>query len=363
VSDGGCTAGSEDHSSGHLVLVTGASGFLGGSLVRRLLATGVPTRVLARSSAKAEKLADQGADPIVGDITDERALDAAVDGVTTIYHLAGRLLVPGVPADEYYRTHVLGTKMLLERCGGRSVLKRFVHCSTTGVLGATGETPADEDAPIRPTNVYEATKAEAEFVVRRASEGGVPVVIVRPGLVYGPGDLHLLGFFRAVLRRRFRPIGEGTVLLHPIYVDDLIEALVRCGYWPLAVGECFNIAGPEPVTLACLAATIAQAGDTSLPLGTIPLSAAKALGAFGDLLPGGLRRLAPLTRSRVAFLTNSRVYDVTKAQLLLDFTAPTDLETGIERALSWYREQGYLRASKAAKSKDTRGSRCESEIT
>jgi nucleoside-diphosphate-sugar epimerase len=342
-------------------LVTGASGFLGRNLVRRLLADGVSTRALARSPAKAELLEEQGAEAVVGDITDEEALDRALDGVGTVFHLAGRLLVPGLPAQEYRSTHVVGTQRLLAHCRGRSGLTRFVHCSTTGVVGVTGETPADEDAPLSPRNVYEETKAEAEVAVRASLQEGIPAVIVRPGLVYGPGDFHLLGFFRAVLRGRFRPIGRADVYFHPVYADDLTEALVRCGNWPLAVGECFNIAGREPVTLAELAETIARAAGASPPHGTIPLSLARAAASLGDLLPGRVRRFAPLTASRVEFLTNSRIYDVTKARLLLDFTAPTDLETGIRQTLAWYHEHGHLPRAKGRRNPEE--AVCESATT
>jgi nucleoside-diphosphate-sugar epimerase len=323
-------------------LVTGGSGFLGRCLVRRLLSDGVRVRVLVRTASKAELLQTQGAEVVVGEITDPRAVAAALDGVTVVYHLAGRLLVPGVPAAEYHRTHVEGTNVLLERARTAPDLQRFVHCSTTGVLGATGDRPADETAPLRPTNVYEATKAEAELAVRHASREGFPAVIARPGLVYGPGDLHLLAFFRSILRRRFRPIGRRAVWLHPIYIDDLTEALVRCGQHAIAPGECFHIAGSEPVSLAGLAAAIAAAGGTRVPLGHIPLPAARAVAAVGDRLPSALKRSAPLTRSRLDFLTHSRVYDVTKAKRLLDFAAATDLPTGAARSMAWYREHGYL---------------------
>jgi len=324
------------------VLVTGGSGFLGRCLVRRLLSDGVRVRILARTASKAELLQRQGAEVVVGEITDPRAVAAALDGVTVVYHLAGRLLVPGVPAAEYHRTHVEGTNVLLERARTAPDLQRFVHCSTTGVLGATGDRPADETAPLRPTNIYEATKAEAELAVRQASREGFPAVIARPGLVYGPGDLHLLAFFRSILRRRFRPIGRRAVWLHPIYIDDLTEALVRCGQHAIVPGECFHIAGSEPVSLAGLAAAIAAAGGTRVPLGHIPLPAARAVAAVGDRLPSALKRSAPLTRSRLDFLTHSRVYDVTKAKRLLDFAAATDLPTGAARSMAWYREHGYL---------------------
>jgi nucleoside-diphosphate-sugar epimerase len=327
------------------VLVTGATGFLGASLTHRLLSGGARVRVLARSPVKAKPLADQGAEVIAGDITDRAAVAAAVDGAGVVYHLAGRLLAPGVPAAEYHRTHVEGTRLLLACCRKTPGLERFVHCSTTGVLGVTGDRPADESAPLRPTNVYEATKAEAELGVRDACRQGFPAVIARPGLVYGPGDLHLLGFFRSVLRRQFRPIGRRAVWLHPIYIEDMTEALVRCGERAAAVGECFHLAGREPVALGELAEAIARAGGTRPPRGHIPLPAARAVAALGDRLPPKLRRSAPLTRSRLEFLTHSRVYDVAKAQRLLDFAAPTELLTGTTRSMAWYRGEGYLPAT------------------
>jgi nucleoside-diphosphate-sugar epimerase len=330
---------------GSTVLVTGATGFLGASLVRRLVSGGGLVRVLARSSTKAEPLAQLGADVVVGDITHRAAVSAAVDDATVVYHLAGRLLVAGVPASEYRMTHVEGTKLLLDCCRSARSLERFVHCSTTGVLGVTGDRPADENAPFRPTNVYEATKAEAELLVRDAWRDGFPAVIARPGLVYGPGDRHLLGFFRSILGGRFRPIGRRTVWLHPIYIDDMTEALLRCGGHVAALGECFHLAGREPVPLAGLAEAISRAGGRRLPPGRIPLPAAQVAALLGDRLPPSLKRSAPLTRSRLDFLTHSRVYDVTKAERVLDFEAATDLSTGAARTMEWYRQHGHLLAA------------------
>jgi nucleoside-diphosphate-sugar epimerase len=325
-----------------IAFVTGATGFLGTALVRRLMESGVAVRALVRSEARGSSLAAEGADTVVGEITDEAAIRLALNDVTVVYHLAGRLLAPDVPAEVYRKTHVDGTKLLLACCGEASSVERLVHCSTTGVLGVTGDRRADETAPIRPTNVYEATKAEAELAVRERWRDGVPAVIARPGLVYGPGDLHLLPFFRAVLRGRFRPIGVKTVWLHPIYVDDLIEGLILCGMQDGAVGQCFHLAGQEPVPLAGLADAIALAGGRRLPAGHIPLPAARAMAAVGDRLPAGLRRSAPLTRNRLEFLTHSRVYDVNKARRVLEFAARTDLRSGTAQSVAWYRREGHL---------------------
>ncbi|WIG59811.1 MAG: dTDP-glucose 4,6-dehydratase [Ktedonobacterales bacterium] len=324
------------------VLITGATGFLGTALARRLLDEGDEVRVLARSRSKAAPLVARGAELIEGDVTDAAAVRAAVAGVAVVYHLAGKLYVSGVPASEYQRIHVEGTRTMLAACRAQRGLTRFVHCGTTGVLGATGATPAAEVAPYAPTNAYEATKRDAEVLVREEAWNGFPAVIVRPGLVYGPGDLHLLGFFKAIQRRLFRPIGRETVWFHPIYVDDMIEAFVRCGSDPRAVGECFHIAGREPVTIDTLAATIAGALDVPPPRGHIPLPAARAVATACDALPARLRQSAPLTSSRLDFLTHSRVYSVAKARERLDFSADTPLAVGIGRAADWYRAEGYL---------------------
>jgi nucleoside-diphosphate-sugar epimerase len=311
-------------------------------LVARLRGDGLRVRALVRSTERAADHRVVGVELVGGDIGEADAVAAATDGVAVVFHLAGRLFDPAEEPEVYRTTHVDGTQLLLDHARTQARLVRFVHCSTTGVLGRTGPSPADEDAPFSPTNLYEASKALAELRVRAACREGLPGVMVRPGLVYGPGDLHLVSFFRAVLRRRFRPIGREAVWLHPIYIDDMTEAFVRCVTSAAAVGECFHIAGPELVSLEQLAATIAVAEGTPPASGRIPLAAARVVAAFGDALPPRLRQSAPLTRSRLDFLTHSRVYDVGHAERRLGFAAPTRLDEGVARTVAWYRDHGYL---------------------
>ena len=323
-------------------LVTGATGFLGRHLAERLLHDGQAVRAIARSASKAQPLRKRGVEVIVGDIVDQDTVSNALRDVDVVYHLAGRLFAPGVPAAAYYRTHVDGTATLLACCQARPGLRRFVHCSTTGVLGVTGAHPAGESAPAAPTNAYEWTKWQAEGLVNRAIADGFPAVVVRPGLVYGPGDLHLVGFFQVIQRELFRPIGNQPVWFHPVCVDDLTEAFITCAGNPRATGECFHVAGREPITVSALAQTIATALGVPSPRGTIPMMVARALAMAGDLLPARLRHLAPLTSSRLEFLTSSRVYDVSKAQRLLGFVAATEISAGIARTVRWYRQEGHL---------------------
>lgn len=324
-------------------LVTGATGFLGCALVAELVKRNQAVRILARDARKARQQFGDAVTIVVGDITDAAQVQQAVEGATIIYHLAGRLYHPSTPAAFYHETHVEGTRMLLKACLGQKQLQCIVHASTTGVHGITGKTPASEDAPFAPTNPYEATKLEGELLALRAfHEQGLPVTVARPGLVYGPGDLHLLGFFKAIKKGLFRVIDGGRALLHPVYIDDLIAALLLCAECPQAIGHSYNIAGDHHVSVRELAAAIARVLGQKLPTASIPLWLANLASDVFAVTPGMKGERAPLTRSRVQFLTNSRIYDITRARSELGYAPTVGLEEGMKLTASWYYKHHYL---------------------
>jgi nucleoside-diphosphate-sugar epimerase len=324
-------------------VVTGANGFLGNALVTELVKRQQTVRILVRNEKQARKQFGEAVTIITGDITDVKRVQQAVDGAATIYHLAGRLYHPSIPAELYRQVHVEGTRTLLKACQRQTQLQRIVHVSTTGVYGVTGERPAAENAPFAPSNPYEATKLEGELLALQAhQEQGLPVSVVRPGLVYGPNDLHLLGFFASIKKGLFRVIDGGKALLHPIYIDDLVASLLLCSERPEALGRSYNIAGERPVTVRELAKAIAHALDRELPEGCIPLWLANLASDIFRLVPGFQGERAPLTRSRVRFLTTSRVYDCSRAESELGFKAKTDLEKGMRQTAEWYYKHHYL---------------------
>lgn len=324
-------------------MVTGATGFLGSALVAELITRRQTVRILARDGKRARQQFGDAVTIIPGDVTDAAQVQQAVEGASVIYHLAGCLYHPSIPEELYRRTHVEGTRTLLQACLGQTQLRRIVHASTTGVQGITGETPAAEDAPFAPTNVYEATKLEGELLALGAfHEQGLPVTVVRPGLVYGPGDLHLLGFFAALKKGLFRVIDGGKASLHPVYIDDLVAALLLCAECPRATGRSYNIAGERPVTVRELATAIAHALGRELPVGNIPLWLANLASDVFAVMPGMKGERAPLTRSRVKFLTNSRVYDITRARSELGYAPKVGLEEGMGLTASWYYKHHYL---------------------
>jgi nucleoside-diphosphate-sugar epimerase len=324
-------------------VVTGATGFLGSALVNELVKCQQAVRILARGEQKAHHQFGDAVTIIPGDITDAVQVQQAVDGATTIYHLAGRLYHPNIPVELYRQTHVEGTRTLLKACQGQTRLWRIVHVSTTGVHGVTGETPAAEDAPFAPTNPYEGTKLEGELLALKAyHEQGLPVTVVRPGLVYGPGDLHLLGFFVAMKKGLFHVIDGGKALLHPVYIDDLVAALLLSAQRPQAPGRSYNIAGERPVTVRELATAIAHALGRELPAGNIPLWLANLASDIFAVMPGMKGEHAPLTRSRVEFLTHSRIYDISRAKSELGYAPKVGLEEGMKRTVAWYCKAQFI---------------------
>lgn len=324
-------------------LVTGATGFLGSALVTELVKRQQPVRILARDEKKARQQFGDAVTIIPGDITEAVQVQRAVDGATIVYHLAGRLYHPSIPAELYRQTHVEGTRILLRACQEQTQLRRIVYVSTTGVFGVTGETPAAEDASFAPTNPYEVTKLEGELLALKAyEEQGLPVTVIRPGLVYGPGDMHLLGFFVSIQKGLFHVIAGGKALLHPVYIDDLIAALLLCAERSQAPGRSYNIAGERPVSVRELATAIAHALGRELPAGSIPLGLANLASDIFAVMPGTKGVRAPLTRSRVKFLTQSRIYDSSRAISELGYAPKVALAEGMKLTAAWYYKHHYL---------------------
>lgn len=325
------------------VLVTGATGFLGTALVRLLLQENEAVRVLARDAHKAQQLFGTQVDIIQGQITERHKVEAAIRGINVIYHLAGRLYHPSTPTRLYQETHITGTKILLDCCQCSASLTRLIHCSTTGVYGVTGQVAANEHTTYAPTNPYEATKLESERLALRAyREYGLPITIIRPGLVYGPGDLHLLGFFRQIARGLPATIAGGRAHIHPIYINDMSRAFLLAAYEPQSIGCSYNIAGEAPVSFAELAQIIARAVRRPLFPCSLPLWCANMAADLFERLPGWQDENAPLTRSRIHFLTHSRIYDISQARHALGFSPRVNLDEGIRYTAAWYREHGYL---------------------
>lgn len=330
-------------------LITGGTGFIGQALAHTLRREGIPVRVLARPSSLAakaqvvERLCGAGVDLAVGEVQDAGAVRAATAGVSHVFHLAGQLQEPGITPETYQAVHVEGTCNVLVAAAEQVRRPLIVHCSTAGVLGPTGPAPVPETAPLRPSNVYEVTKASGELLARHLAElWGVRLAVVRPSLVYGPGDLHLLGWFRSIARGYYRVVGSGQNLVHPIYIDDVVTGLRRCAEDPRAQGQVYHLVGQGPLPMRALASRIAEAVGRRLPRLHIPAPLARCVAAALAAVPGLEPARLPLTPSRVSFMTESRVYCGARISEDLRFEPKVDLGAGLQRTAEWYRREHLL---------------------
>ena len=325
------------------VLVTGATGFTGAVLVRKLVAMDAQVRAIARPQSKLGSLADLPVRWHLGDVADEGVIRAAAEGARYIFHLATAYRRGGTSAEEHRRIHVTSTQRLAEVARATPDFQRFVHVSTVGVHGHIEDGPADESAPFRPGDSYQETKAEAETWLRAFSgERAFPYTILRPAAIIGPGDKRLFKVFRMASRPVFPIIGQGRCLYHIIHVEDLADAILCAATHPAAQGEAFICGNAEPIPLVEMARTIAETLGRRLRVVRLPAAPFYAAADLCEALcrPFGIQ--PPLYRRRVAFFTKDRQFDTRKLRQRLGFTTRYDNRTGVVETTRWYRENGWL---------------------
>jgi nucleoside-diphosphate-sugar epimerase len=298
-------------------------------------------RALVRPGSATTGLVHSGIEIFEGQLTSRDDVVKAATGCDQVYHIAAVFRTAGHP-DSYYRTvNVGGTTNVLE-AARRAGCERVIHCSTGGVHGHVEHPPADETYRFKPDDIYQVTKLEAEREVQAAIQRGQPATILRPGGIYGEGDLRFLKLFRAIQDRRFIMIGRGRTRLHLVHVDDLVQGILLCGSRPEALGEVFLLAGPEAPTLNELTSIVADALHVPRPRLRVPVWPIYTAAWLCELVCVPLRIDPPLHRRRVGFFTHHREFDISKARRLLEFNPRVSLQEGIERTALWYSKNGLL---------------------
>jgi dihydroflavonol-4-reductase len=322
-------------------LVTGAGGFVGQHLVRHLHKKGIRVRAMVRNPLQADGL-KKYADVVVADITRPETLDAALDGVAGVYHIAGLFRQESVPDQVFYDVNATGVKNIFE-AAIRAGVPRVVHCSTNGVHSDIKHPPANENAPFNPGDVYQESKlAGEEIAMSYYQSGRIGGVVIRPTMIYGPGDERTLKLFRMIAKRRFFYVGKGEAYTHWIDVRDLAEAFYLAMENEEVNAEAFLIGGASYHTLKENVREISRQLKTPEPWLHLPVLPIMTLAHFFEIVfkPFGIE--PPLFRRRVAFFLKHRAYDISKARERLGFTPKQDFSGEVAEIIKDYNARGVL---------------------
>ncbi len=325
------------------VLVTGGTGFTGKALVKRLIEDGHEVVSLDyQEGLKTDEIRSWGAKVIIGSVTDKEVVERSMDGVEIVHHLAAAFRELDVPNSYYEEVNVGGTKNVLAAAHAHGV-KKFIYCSTCGVHGNVANPPAGEDAPIQPADYYQRTKYEAEPLVSAYCGKGMDTVILRPAAIYGPGDPErFYMIFKRVNKGLFPMFGSGKTYYHPLYIDNLIDALILAMAPGKGVGEAYLIADEEYVEIGTLVRKTAAALGVEVKIPHFPVLPLVIAGHICETIYRPFHVTPPIFPRRVDWYRQNRAFRIDKAKRDLGYQPKVGLDEGLKRTGEWYRREGYL---------------------
>lgn len=315
------------------VLVTGATGFIGQHLTRRLLDLGHQVRILTRDPSRVPSHWLPHVEIFVGDLLNEGVVCAATKGVDTVYHLAG------VVKDERLLTavNVEGLEIALT-ASAKAGVRTFCYLSSVGVYGNSQSGPVTEETPCDPLTEYQKTKCAGEELVRGFSAAGkFQTIVVRPSIVYGDGNNQSSSFFTqwlaAIRGGRFRFLGDKGVA-NFVYVGDLVEACLFLVEHASRPHEVCIVSDPAPMSE--LVGLAADALKVARPRSTVPVWLAYGVAGISQIMNRVLNTSVPLTIAGVRALSAQYVFVPERLREGYHFSFPFGFHRGLERTVEWY---------------------------
>ncbi len=325
------------------ILVTGGTGFTGKALVKRLIEEGHQVTALDyKEGLKTEELRKLGAEVVIGSVTDKAVVEKSMQGVEVVHHLAAAFRELNVPDTYYHEVNVGGTVQVLE-AAFRQGVKKFIYCSTCGVHGNIDHPPGGEDAPIQPADYYQATKYEAEPLVREYFQKGMETVILRPAAIYGPGDPErFYMIFKRVAKGSFPMFGKGKTYYHPLYIDNLIDAFMLAMEEGKGDGQAYLIADEQYLEIEELVKKVGDSLGIEVKINHYPLVPLIVAGHIFEKLFKPFRITPPIFPRRVDWYRQNRAFKIEKAKRGLGYQPKIGIDEGLRLTAEWYKKEGYL---------------------
>lgn len=325
-----------------LALVTGGGGFLGTAITRKLIESGNRVRSFQRSASP--ELATLGVECVQGDIADPASVQNAAAGCDIVFHVAAKAGVWGA-YDEFHRANVIGTENVINACRFHGIRKLVYTSSPSVVFDGHDEEGIDESTPYPQKYLthYPKTKAMAERGIVAANSPNLLTVSLRPHLIWGPGDNHLVP--RLIERSKqgnLRRVGHGKNLVDTTYIDNAAEAHLLAAKQlepgSKVAGKSYFISNGEPFPLFdMIDRLLACAGEPPVKRG-IPAPLAYFAGGVLEMLYGvtGRRDEPPMTRFVAKQLSTSHWFRIDAARKDFGFAPQVSIEEGLRRLTAWF---------------------------
>ncbi|MAG52813.1 MAG: hypothetical protein CMH62_02525 [Nanoarchaeota archaeon] len=323
------------------ILVTGASGFIGKHLVRRLVEKH-KVKCLVRESSNVEELKKLKVELVYGGLLDKKSLANAVKNVDVVYHLAAVLGSKAEDKKDIWDANVEGTRNIID-AACKAKVSKFVHFSTFLVYGYTDE-PATEETPYTAeTTFYGKSKRKSEEVVKEYSDK-IKTVIIQPTIIHGEGlDFGFSSLFPAIQNGKFMFIGNGENLQHLGYIENFIEGALLAGEKKEAVGKKYIIGDEAPITFNLLVENIADILNVKASKVHLNEKIAR-MSVFPLKILSKLTNTNPLLdNKRINFMVNNQAGNISKIKKELGYKPKISSRDGLEKTIEYYKKTGFLR--------------------
>jgi len=334
------------------VLVTGASGFIGSHLTERLVKEGYKVRVLVREEDP-KKLPENRRDClkllknlnieiVKGDFLDKESLKKAVKGIDVVFHLGAIARPMEIPRELYFKVNEEGTRNLFAAIDPKKIKKIVMMSSVSAVGIAKKGVAVNEESKCLPIDIYGESKLAQEKVAKEfIKEKNLPVVILRPPMVFGPRDLEMLRLFKAV-NKRFFPLSGDNKCLELLYVENLVEACflaLKKG----KIGEVYHITNGEHYSINKIVHSIEKAQNKKIMALRFPRIIFTIGGGIIEIIAKIFNFHPPFKHDTVNWMTEKIWYsDSSKAKKELGYKPIYSLDEGTKKTFEYYKEKGYL---------------------